>query len=121
LKNQLKKGQADPELLDQLGWNKEDVKNFVARWEKMRREADSTPAKSAVPRRELDSALRSLGLKPRGADLKSDSARDDQLHGLRESRRSSPPAEYAEQYKAYTQGTSRGIERQPPTKANPAK
>ncbi len=108
LKDQLDKDQVDPQLLDRLGWSREDLEKFVQRWEKLRRSAAANGDKGNEARKELDDALRSLGLRPRGATLKSNSARDDQAHGQKQGFDSKPPAEYAEQYKAYTQGKSRG-------------
>ncbi len=108
LKDELKKAKPDPELLDRLGWTRTDLENFVKRWEQMRAQAQAPGEKGASARRELDETLRSLGLRPRATSLKSNSARDDKSQGYKESRRTSPPAEYAEQYKAYTQGTARG-------------
>ncbi len=59
-------------------------------------------------RRQLDETLRSLGLRPRGSKLGSNAARDDRSQGYQESHRTTPPPEYSEAFKAYTQGTSRG-------------
>lgn len=108
LRDQMKNGQPDPELMKKLGWSRDDLKNFLDRWEAMRRRADQQGTEGDAGRRDLDAALRSLGLRPRSTKLRSNAARDDQARGLKESRRTQPPPEYAEQYKAYTQGTSRG-------------
>jgi len=108
LKHQLDKNKVDPELLKKLGWSRQDVEQFVHRWEAMQREARQSGPKGDVAKKELDEALRSLGLRPHSTTLKSDSARDDQSHGLKESLRTRPPSEYAEPYKRYIQGTARG-------------
>ena len=108
LKDELRKDQPDPELLKRLGWTKKDLENFVKRWEQMRKQAQGPDEKGKTAQRELDESLRSLGLRPRSTSLKSNSARDDQTRGLKESRRTSPPAEYSEQYKSYIQGTAKG-------------
>jgi hypothetical protein len=47
-----------------------------------------------------------LGIRPQGTQIKSQ-ATDDQTRALKEGRRTRPPAEYSEQFRAYTQGTSR--------------
>ena len=107
LKDQMDKGQTDQELLDRLGWSKQDLEAFVSRWEAMKRKANDQGRQAQAARSELDATLRSLGLHPRGASIKSNH-RDDQLERLKEGRRSRPPAEYAEQYRGYTQGISRG-------------
>jgi collagen type III alpha len=108
LKDELKKERPDPALLDRLGWTAKDLENFVKRWEQMHSQAKSGGETGLAARKELDDTLRSLGLRPRGTNLKSNAARDDQARGLKESRRTRPPAEYAEQSKAYSQGTARG-------------
>ncbi len=107
LRDQLNKGEVDPKLLDELGWTAEDLEKFVRRWEQMRAQARDENRKGEAGKRELDATLRSLGLRPRGTELGGDRAADDSQRGLKDSRRTSPPAEYAEQYKAYTQGTAR--------------
>ncbi len=108
LKDELAKDQPDPELLESLGWTRDDLQRFVNRWEQLRKQADTPSAEGRDAKRELDDTLRSLGLRPRTTTLRGNDARDDQFKRLRESRRSSPPPEYAEQTKAYTQGTARG-------------
>jgi hypothetical protein len=108
LKDELRKGRPDAELLDRLGWTAKDLENFVKRWEQMRAQARQPGEKGTAAKRELDQALKSLGLRPRAATVKHGAARDDQSRGLKESRRTTPPAEYAEQSKAYSQGTARG-------------
>jgi hypothetical protein len=74
----------------------------------MRSQAATGGDQGTAARKQLDDALRSLGLRPRATSMGRNAARDDQSRGLKESRRTSPPPEYAEQYKAYTQGTARG-------------
>ena len=108
LKDELAKDTPDPELLDRLGWSRQDLENFVKRWEQMRASADAPGEKGQAARRELDETLRSLGLRLRTTTRRANEATNDQFKGLKESRRSTPPPEYAEQVKAYTQGTARG-------------
>ncbi len=110
LKDQLRRGEPDPKLLDRLGWTRGDLENFVRRWEQMRQQAQAPGEQGAAAREQLNDTLRSLGLRPRATSIKSNATRDDQSRGLKESRRSSPPPEYIEQFKAYTQGTARGGE-----------
>jgi hypothetical protein len=74
----------------------------------MRGQSATPGAKGDAARRELDETLRSLGLRPRGSAIRSGSKADDRAAGLQESRRTTPPPEYSEAFKAYTQGTARG-------------
>lgn len=108
LKDQLAKDQPDRDLLDRLGWSRRDLEKFVKRWEAMRQNAQVSDDRGAGARRELDDTLRSLGLRPRSTVLKSKAGRDDRSQGYKESPRTTPPAEYSESFKAYTQGTARG-------------
>ena len=100
LKDDLDKGRT--ELLDELGWTRDQARAFLQRWEAMRAlEKSNDPVK----RSEFDRAVRSLGLRPDGARSSRDVPADVK-GGQAEGRRSRPPSEYREQFKAYTQGTS---------------
>ena len=107
LKDQMAKGEPDPELLKKLQWTKDDAKRFLDRWQEMMRNSKQSGAKGDQARRELDETLRSLGLRPAGTQLKGDRATSDNQRGLREGIRSAPPPEYADQFKAYTTGTGK--------------
>jgi hypothetical protein len=100
LRNSLDKGRTD--VLDELGWSPEQARAFLTRWQDMQRLAGSAdPAERA----EFERAVRSLGLRPEGVR----SSRDvpaDQKGGQAEGRRSRPPSDYREQFKAFMQGTS---------------
>jgi hypothetical protein len=108
LRDQLEKGEPDQDLLDDLGWTREDLEKFLHRWQQMKAAAREDSPQAQEHQRELDDTLRSLGLRPRSTTLGGNRTTEDTQRNLKESRRSSPPAEYAEQYKAYTQGTARG-------------
>jgi hypothetical protein len=102
----LKDQQQDPdqELLDKLGWTKEEMQEFIARWDALKRAA----TEEARGSRELDEALRSLGLRPRRGTTRHVESRDDEVRGLRDAgAHSSPPPGYAEQFNAYKKGTAR--------------
>ncbi|HEV3343694.1 MAG TPA: hypothetical protein VG125_25200, partial [Pirellulales bacterium] len=64
--------------------------------------------KGDAARQELDDALRSLGLRQRGSSLAGGDKRDDGLRKLREGRRTSPPAEYQEQYIEFNKARAKG-------------
>lgn len=102
----LKDQQQDPdrELLDKLGWTKEQMQEFVARWDALKRAAVEEERGS----RKLDEALRSLGLRPRRGTTRDVETRDDESRGLQDAGGySSPPPRYAEQFNAYKKGTAR--------------
>jgi hypothetical protein len=105
LADQLDRKQVDQQLLDQLGWSEDDLRKFVERWqERMEAAKADTPAADPA-RRELDEALRSLGL--RRGPLRQDSQPKDQMRDLGEGYRGSVPLEYQEHLRAYSEGVSR--------------
>jgi collagen type III alpha len=106
LKDQLQKPRADQELLDKLKWSPEDAKRFVERWEEMKRNARDTGPKGDEAKRQLDETLRNLGLRPHGTTIAGDQAKADRTRNLRDALRTRPPPEYADQYRAYSTGTS---------------
>lgn len=108
LKDQLAKDQPDQDLLDQLGWTRDDMERFVRRWEEMKRRAQEQGPAGEAARKQLDETLKSLGLRPQGTSLEGDKLQKDEARRMRESRRSEPPAEYAEQYEAYTKSRAKG-------------
>ncbi|HEX4144037.1 MAG TPA: hypothetical protein VHY91_10925 [Pirellulales bacterium] len=106
LRDQLAKGQVDQELLDRLQWSQQDMENWVRRWEEMFRRSEQQGKAGQAARAELDATLRSLGLRPHGAVV-AGHRRDDTARGMKEGRRTQPPAEYRDQVRQYLQGVSR--------------
>jgi hypothetical protein len=100
LRNAVDSGRND--VLDQLGWTREQAREFLGRWERMRKMSESG---DPVERGAFERAVRSLGLRPAGVRSSRDVPADVK-GGQAEGRRSRPPSEYREQFKAYTQGTA---------------
>jgi hypothetical protein len=100
LRSVVESGSSD--VLDRLGWTREQARAFLERWETMRRLSESD---DPVRRGEFERAVRSLGLRPDGVKSSRD-VPSDVRGGQSEGRRSRPPSEYREQFKAYTQGTA---------------
>lgn len=97
------KGSPDQEMLDELGWTKDDFQRFMNRWQKMKQAADSTDTGA---KRELNEALRSLGLS-RGQDTtRRVEARNATSGGSGDVQRTTPPPAFLEQYRAYLKGAS---------------
>ena len=90
------------DVLDQLGWTREQAQSFLERWESMRRMEESSDPHQRL---EFERAVRSLGLRTDGVRRSQDIPADGK-GGQAEGRRSRPPSEYREQFKAYTQGTT---------------
>ncbi|MFN9915046.1 MAG: hypothetical protein ACK53L_20825, partial [Pirellulaceae bacterium] len=74
---QRERDQPDPELLQRMGWTKEQLQAFVDRWMKAKEEAARFPEK----KRESDEALRSLGLMPSAGRTRQANGRNDGLQG----------------------------------------
>lgn len=108
LKDQLAKEKPDQDLLEALGgWTREDLADFARRWEAMKRAAEGDSPRAQQARRELDEALRSLGLHGRRSQI--DTKRpDDALRGMYRSRRIAPPPGWEEQIDAYRRGIGAG-------------
>lgn len=96
----------DPELLKSLGWTREELQRFVARWQELKRAArEEGPAAQA----DLDDALRSLGLRATQSARRRGTATSDQAGGqLDRGRTSRLPAGFLEQFEAYKRGAARG-------------
>jgi hypothetical protein len=90
------------DVLDELGWTPEQARAFLERWETMRRLADSPDPRQ---RGEFERVMRSLGLRPGGVSNSRDVPADEK-GGQAEGRRSRPPSDYRERFKAFLQGAS---------------
>lgn len=100
-----------PELLEQLGWTKDDARRFLARWEEMRRAAKEKGAAGKMAKKRFDDALKSLGLRPRGTELKHGGVETEKSGPPRDAGRFAPPPDWADQFRAYTRGISGGDRR----------
>ncbi|HVT29284.1 MAG TPA: hypothetical protein VHE81_14810 [Lacipirellulaceae bacterium] len=105
LSDELKKNKVDNSLLKDLGWSREDLQRFVERWQQRKEAAERDDAAGKAAKRDLDDALRSLGL-DRG-ELRQSAVQKDSLRDLKEGYRGPVPLEYRERLRAYNQGVSR--------------
>lgn len=106
LEDQLKKKEVDKNLLDKLGWSKDELRRFVDRWKNLKEQAsDDTGASD-----ELSDALRSLGLKRNGRTGYNSKVTKDQLRNLQEAYRGKVPLEYQDQVNRYLKGTANAQE-----------
>jgi hypothetical protein len=106
LKQQLAKGEVDPELVKQFG-SKEALAEFVRNFEAMRTAAAQGGPQGDAARRQYEETLRGLGLRSRSTERKSSAAKDES-RGLTGARRTEPPAKYADRYGAYSRGIGQG-------------
>ena len=114
LKDQLNKENPDKKLLEELKWTREDAARFVAKWEKMKRESRAAGPQGEAARKQLDNALENLGLRPHGTALGGGQASESRTPTVRDTRRSEPPPEYRQQFRAYTKGVAKGAETDKP-------
>jgi hypothetical protein len=105
LAEQLSRKRVDEGLLEELGWSEEDLRRFVARWQSRKEAAQRSDPSGKAAQRELDEALRSLGL--RRGPLQQGPLKEDALRDLREGYRGAVPLEYQERLRAYNEGVSR--------------
>ncbi|MFK8111882.1 MAG: circumsporozoite protein- membrane associated protein [Rubripirellula sp.] len=91
----------DRELLDQLNWTEDDLKQFAQRWQNVRDVSNNDPSLEGDG--ELSDALRSLGLRPSVTDSNQkvrESA--DSLRSVRDSgNRKPPPAAYRDAFDSF--------------------
>lgn len=95
------------ELFEREGWKQSDAEKFLRQWEAMFKAAKEQGPRGDQARRDLQKALRSLGLKPRGTQLRDKATTADALQ-QQDAGRFAPPAEWAEWYEAYTKGVAGG-------------
>lgn len=103
LKQQLDKGEVDPELLERFK-SREALEEFARRWESMRQNAKQPGPAGDAARKQFQENLKSLGLQPRTTQQRGSTAAGDDMRDVRGRARSEPPAKYADQYRAYQTG-----------------
>ena len=92
----------DDDMLRELGWTRKQAEAFLRRWENMQKSADNG---SQGQQRAYEQTLRSLGLRTDRV-RSSRTIQDDQKGVEVESRRTQPPYEYRERFKAFLKGAS---------------
>jgi len=105
LADQLNRKKVDKDLLMELGWSEEDLKKFVDRWQQRKAAAEQGNESGDAAKRELDDALRSLGLRP--GELQQNAVQKDTMRDVHEGYHGPVPAEYKDRLRAYNQGVSR--------------
>ncbi len=105
LEDQLDKDQVDQEMLEKLGWSKEDLRKFVDRWKGLLNAAEQEGPAGDEAQQKLDDALLSLGLRPGQRGFQSQ-AIQEKLRELKDSYRGQTPLEYADRVRAYIKGTA---------------
>ncbi|MGH7201581.1 MAG: hypothetical protein ACREJB_13305 [Planctomycetaceae bacterium] len=107
LEDQLERGEADQELLEQLGWNQDDLRKFTDRLRRELSRPDAPQDPQAEARqRQFEEMLKSLNLGSTGTQRRGGSDRDRPSEGIGPRDLRVPP-EYKELYEAFTRGMSR--------------
>ncbi|TWT77544.1 hypothetical protein Pla123a_22050 [Posidoniimonas polymericola] len=105
LSDQLKEEEVDPELLDRLGWNEDQLRRFVERWNQRKEAARRAPSSKATA--DLDAALRGLGRLP-GSPATDTQRTIDELRNNAGARNAPAPMKWRERLQRYNQGVSGG-------------
>ncbi len=105
IKDELKREEVDPELLKELGWSKEEMKQFSERLQKQLQMQDNNQQspESLARKRQFEEMLKSLKPAPRAARRNRNSTREQTSDSLGP-RRLPVPEEYREAYEAFTRG-----------------
>lgn len=107
LRDRMKQGD-DQQLLDKLGWTREDAERFLANWDQIKRDA-ATSGGPAEQR--LHEELKSLGLRRGGTQFTEGQATKDAQRDLSQGANIPTPAEFRERQRAYRVGTANGPQR----------
>ncbi|TWU45468.1 hypothetical protein Q31b_06400 [Novipirellula aureliae] len=97
----------DQELLEDLKWSEQDLKQFADRWKDAREMAPSQAADSDR-QRDLQEALESLGLRPPTQTTNRRQENADTLGGIKDSgNRTPPPAAYRDAFESFRRAIGR--------------
>jgi hypothetical protein len=107
LDDQLKRGEVDEKVQEELGWTKDQIRRFVERMKKQAQAADEPNSPAAEARRlQFEETLKSLNLRS-PAKSRSSQAVPKSNDAEMESKRSIPPPEYRDLYNAFTKSLAR--------------
>ncbi|MBI5761639.1 MAG: hypothetical protein HZA46_24280 [Planctomycetales bacterium] len=107
LKEQLERGDVDQQLLDELGWTKEDAEKFAKRLEQqLNAPRDTTSPEAEARQKQFEELLKSLTVNSSTFRREGDAKRQRRTQ-QNETRRLTLPPEYRELGEAYTKGLSK--------------
>ncbi len=102
LEEELDRGEVDEKLLDDMGWNADDARNFVDRLRKqMQQNQDRPEAENQARKLQFEEMLKNLKIGP-NAEKRSGDGVKNRPSLETEQRRIVPPPEYREAYDAFT-------------------
>jgi hypothetical protein len=106
LKEDMKRGEVDDELLKKLGWTEQDMKRFSERLERKLEQPKSDDPRELARQRQFEESLKSLDLKKSGGQ-RSDPVRDKRATNNFSDRRMPVPLEYRRAFEDYTKRLAR--------------
>lgn len=92
------------DLLERLGWTPQQAREFIEWYRKLEQAATKATPEGQAARRERDAWLKSLGLRPRGTELRGGTTPADKLQNLKDPGRIAPPPKWRSQFRAFTEG-----------------
>lgn len=96
------KERPNQELLEKLGWDKDDVAKFLQRWAELKKQASGRGDKGKEGKRQLNDILRGMGLQSPANAVRRSSEQDDAQRNDRNSgRRTKVPAELLDPFRAF--------------------
>jgi len=104
LKDQLAKQK--PELLDRLGWTKEEGQKFLENMRKLKDSAQQSGSEGEAGKKAYKEVLKNLDLHPHGTRIGGGQTKTDDLRRVRDSGQMEPPSEYYDRYRAYSHATA---------------
>jgi len=99
--------QNDSDLLERLGWTPEEAREFLRRWQQLNQDAQQDGPAGDAARRARDEALKSLGLRPHGTELRGGGLGESHV-GKHDSTRYEAPGSWSDWLKAYSRGVAGG-------------
>ena len=106
LKEELDRGEVDPELLKKLGWTESDMQRFAERLERQLAEPRPDDPGAEARRRQFEEVLRSVDLESSGRQQKGDFSDQKSTNNFSE-RRLPAPRSHRKAYEDYLKRLSR--------------
>ena len=101
LEDQIARQNPDENLLKELGWTKEEMAQFVRRWQELKKAAEDDTPRGKDAKKRLNEILRSLGLRPSGTEIRRNENLRDTVHGLEAGRDIPPPPQWSDYFREY--------------------
>ncbi|WP_347244754.1 hypothetical protein [Thermogutta sp.] len=101
LEEQIARQNPDENLLKELGWTKEEMAQFVRRWQELKKAAEADTPQGKDAKKRLNEILRSLGLRPSGTEIRRNDELRDTVHGLEAGRDIPPPPQWSDYFREY--------------------